>query len=522
MKEQRKRKKNSDCLRRIAAFLCAFSCLFCMAACDGKGSETAEPDEPAPVKQTTLQADHIIMTYQTMENSRLDDLSEVVDAINAIAIPEIGVEVELKLVDAVDAFTEYPLWIGNGETVDLMMLNYQDVTAYVKQGMLQPISQLLAEEAPDICQIMEKEHHLEEGSIVDGEIYGITTYGYLGSGGGIWFAKETLDRAGITYDRQHVYTYEELSDIFSALKKKNPDAYPLGQITSNGTGSTFSYYFHGADSLGSTWESGVIMDEESNKVENFYATEEYYQFLYYLREWYKKGYIYPEAAITDYSTMELCKSGVILGWPLSSSPGIVSGILGEDAVCLRTSEVYIESQSSRSGFWVIPVTSEYPEAAMRFLNLMYRDARIANLLTYGIEGKHYVVTDKENGTIDFPEGETMETVGFYNSLGLYGDRHQTYWWGTAENRRQRIEYEQEAKPNPARNSGFTYSSDQVETELSAVSAVLDKYIPVLESGSVDLDKYYMQFLSELSAAGIDRVIADKQAQYDAWRAAQGG
>ena len=42
-----------------------------------------------------------------------------------------------------------------------------------------------------------------------------------------------------------------------------------------------------------------------------------------------------------------------------------------------------------------------------------------------------------------------------------------------------------------------------------------QYVPTLESGSVDVDTYYPQFISALKAAGIDTVIAEKQAQFDA-------
>lgn len=42
------------------------------------------------------------------------------------------------------------------------------------------------------------------------------------------------------------------------------------------------------------------------------------------------------------------------------------------------------------------------------------------------------------------------------------------------------------------------------------------YVPVLESGSVDLDENYQDFLTALEEAGIDRIIADKQRQLDEW------
>ena len=55
----------------------------------------------------------------------------------------------------------------------------------------------------------------------------------------------------------------------------------------------------------------------------------------------------------------------------------------------------------------------------------------------------------------------------------------------------------------------------VTNEIAALSAVVAQYVPALESGSVDIDVYYPKFVEALKAAGIDSVIADKQAQFDA-------
>jgi len=50
--------------------------------------------------------------------------------------------------------------------------------------------------------------------------------------------------------------------------------------------------------------------------------------------------------------------------------------------------------------------------------------------------------------------------------------------------------------------------------------VLSLYLPALESGSVDLDIYYPEFIDALENAGINDVIADKQVHFDAWLAEQ--
>ena len=76
-------------------------------------------------------------------------------------------------------------------------------------------------------------------------------------------------------------------------------------------------------------------------------------------------------------------------------------------------------------------------------------------------------------------------------------------------------YSAKAMANPTQGVGISYSSANVVNEITALSAVVAQYIPALESGSVDLDTYYPQFIQALKDAGIDTVIADKQAQFDA-------
>lgn len=106
-----------------------------------KGDTAAEPQkeavEQATEEEENTEVTHIVMTYQTLgQQSRLDDLDEVVEAINEISRKEIGVEVELKVSEAIESYTDYPLWISQGEPIDLMILNYQDITGYIKSHMI--------------------------------------------------------------------------------------------------------------------------------------------------------------------------------------------------------------------------------------------------------------------------------------------------------------------------------------------------------------------------------------------------
>lgn len=496
-------------------------CLGLLLAVGTGCSRQQEPDDPpegfvSGEEPGGTAEDKIVVTYQTLPTSVLRDLDEVTAAVNEIALAEIGVEIEFRLTDESEAFTQYPLWISKNERIDLIMLSGQDITTYISRGMLEPLDALLEENGQNILRLSEEGIYVTEGSVVKGKTYGVAPVSDLpGNGYGLWTRAGLVRETGLDYEEGHVYTLAELTDFLARCKELYPESYPLGQITSGRNTSTFAWFGGRAYQTGSVSDFGIVTEE--GRIANIYETEEYETFLRYLRQWYEAGYIYPDAAFTDAYPEELVKCGLALTYPGFSAPNYEMGeLFGEEAVCLRTSPVSMESQNSRTGFWAIPVTSGNPEAAMKFLNLMYQDARISNLIQYGIPSRHYVVLDVESGRISYPYGVSRRSTGYYNPLGLYGDRRQLYTFDTKMQLARKQAYIREAMENPNVPDTFYFETDGVNLELAALQKVVEKYVPILESGSVDLD-FYAEFLMELRIAGGDRVVEEKQRQYDIWK-----
>ena len=462
--------------------------------------------------------DHIIVTYNYIDGCRMDGLDRVTEKINEITREEIGVEIELKRVNSVDAFDDYPLWLSQKETIDLMVLNFQDITAYIDKDMMMPLDALLETDGRDILSMMAEGQKLSSGAVFDGQIYGLANpVEYYGSGGGLWIPKRYLEELSFPYSSSHIYSMKELEVLFGKLKERYPDSYPLGQVTSGNTFSTYTYYHGNYLGVGSTSGGGYIADADTHRLADFYESEEYKEFLATMRQWYEAGYIYPDNAFTDAWQLELFRAGIILSIPLTSSPGMFSeSNLGEPVACLKTSRITYGPGASRGVFWTIPTTSSEPAAAMRFLNLMYTDARIVNLFQWGIEGEDYVVVDRKKGIISFPEGETEDTVTYLNMLGLYGNQKLAYTLATDASAEEKQEYSDMAEAVGWEYEGFNFDSSSVNVELSRVQEVLNRYLPALESGSVDLDQAYPEFIQELKNAGIDKIIETQQEQLDAW------
>ena len=190
-------------------------------------------------------------------------------------------------------------------------------------------------------------------------------------------------------------------------------------------------------------------------------------------------------------------------------------------VQLQTLEPYMPAKGSSGMFWSIPITCKDPEGAMRFLDLMYDDTgELLNLILWGIEGEHYVVVDPAEGLIDFPEGIDSTTSGYYVSFGFYGNRAKEYIWDMSSSHERCQAYTDRAMSHKTKGYGFCYDPSEYADQIAAINAVEAQYLPVLESGSVDPETILPEFIQKLEGAGINEVIADKQAQFDAWLAQQ--
>ncbi|MBW7453268.1 DUF3502 domain-containing protein, partial [Paenibacillus sepulcri] len=162
----------------------------------------------------------------------------------------------------------------------------------------------------------------------------------------------------------------------------------------------------------------------------------------------------------------------------------------------------------------IAQNSQNPEKAMQFLNLLYSDSQLLNLLDYGIEEKHYIKTS--DTMIDYPSGITAATSGYTNSGIFFGNQLISYVFkGNEPDIWSKLqEFNQSAKKSRA--LGFTFNVEPVKTESAAVLNVLNQYKGGLETGTLDPKETLPKFMDKLKAAGLDAIMAEKQKQLDTW------
>ncbi|MDO5425750.1 MAG: ABC transporter substrate-binding protein [Eubacteriales bacterium] len=443
-------------------------------------------------------------------------------------LEEIGVTLVLEPVNAFNLGTETSLAVSSGQKLDLSVSLFTGIGSLVNNGSIIELDELLAEYGQDILEICSEAQMT--GGLYDGETYAVPLAYIDGNDVGLVCRKDVLDEAGIEVDPDKYYTFDELEEIFAQVKAVKGDNFYMIAGGLGSTGFPFGAQYC-TDVCGQSAASGVIMisDEnpDSTTIVNMYATDEYKEYADRMYAWNQAGYFSPDASTDNESSTVLIAGGNYLG-TFQNYTGTDTLVdyktnTGYEGVCLKTLPAVSRSNEYTSVLWSIPSTCDNPEKTMEFLNYLYKNSDLANLLRYGLEGVTYeIVESDENGTVvQFVDGVDSMTAPYYQQFGIYGNRLEWYVMypnTTTANKELKEFSDQITRRSPV--LGYTFNVDSVSAKYSAVDAVIQQYGQIINSGSIDPEKELPEFLAALETAGINEVIAENQSQLDAWLAEQ--
>jgi putative aldouronate transport system substrate-binding protein len=266
---------------------------------------------------------------------------------------------------------------------------------------------------------------------------------------------------------------------------------------------------------------GVLMSDNPDRVVNLFETPQYRQRIELYHSWYQAGYISPDAAASIETALMVMTSGKACAHFTKNKPDQKIGherYYGKELEYINFDLDIVTTQSVQSLMWAIAHNSKNPEKAMELFNLLFTDPVLINLINYGIEGEHYI--KNSDGSISSPPGVTAENSRY--GLGMAWQLGNSYLAYPSEGESidladQMKVFNDNAIVSPA--MGFSFDSSKVLAQDSALTAIADQYRKALETGSVGLSTLD-EFNAKLKAAGLADVIAEKQRQYDAWRAAK--
>jgi putative aldouronate transport system substrate-binding protein len=476
-----------------------------LSACSSKGSEITSSAGSSGSKEKTAE---LVLALPIPGNTP-KDMQTVEDEINKIALKKINAKVKITPISLGSYAQQIILKMTANENVDIFYVSKDsNFSGQANKGQLLPLNDLVDKYGQDLM----KAHHSEylKASTINGKLYAIPVIQNYVDLKGIVMRKDLVEKYNI--DVGKIKSLDDLDQVFKTIKDHETNVIPVVPLFP-GISILPNWYDQLGDSL------GVLPNYDNNlKAVDIFETPEYAQKVKKVRSWYQAGYIQQDVATSKDNGQELIKAGRAFATFAPQAPGsdaLNTKIIGTPMVGATLSSTYINTTNISNNMWAIPSNSKNPEKAMSFLNLMFSDPDIVNLLDWGIEGKHYVkVSDNQ---VDFPNGQNASNSNYYpNWNWLVGNQFLSYLTkGDAPDLWKKMDdFNNQATRSKA--LGFTFDQAPVKTEVVAVNNVVSQYKVALESGALDPDTVLPEFIKKLKAAGIDKIVAEKQKQLDDW------
>ncbi|OMD44513.1 ABC transporter substrate-binding protein [Paenibacillus borealis] len=436
------------------------------------------------------------------------DLPKIQEEMNKYLTDKINATVDITMIDWGDYSKRLPVITASGENYDIAFTSSWafDYLPNATRGAFLPINDLLEKYGQDI--IKELDPRFLTGSQVNGKNYAVPVNKELASQW-VWrFNKQYVDKYKM--DITKIRTLEDLEPYLKQIKEGEP-----ADITPLAVPKGFKPYMPFDFLLGDEFPVGMNMNSTDGKYVNILESGELKSSLNTIRKYYQAGYLRKDVATLEgidniktgkwFADREQTQPYAELGWSRSAGYEIVTSPM-QDPV--------IFTGSATGSMHAISANSKNPERAMMFLNLLNTDKYLRNLINYGIEGTHYKKIS-EDVIEDLPamkDGYQMPGFALGNLFLTYSHKEDP-----ADKWEAFKEFNNSAKVAPS--FGFNFNPDPVKTEVASISAIVKEFYPPIMTGAVDPDEHLPKAISKMKAAGLDKVIAEAQKQYDEWEAA---
>lgn len=483
---------------------------------DKTGENVGEESVDTAKENSTDEEPYTVTMVLTGTQQR--DEERIEEKINEILEPAINMNLDLVVLPWGSSIQQLQLMLSGDEKIDCFYTDSQHALQYMNNGQIIDLTDLIDQYGVNLKEII-GEYGLKSLS-VSGFTIGVPVHFQETSVPAIFMRKDLVEKYKI--DVSKIKEPADLDEVFAVVKEGEPN---MDMLFSNGStnGPLYRLGLSAYDPLGSSM--GVLMDPTSGDttVTNLYESDWYKETANMLYNWFKAGYINKDAATESESWNSLFKAGQVFSMITGNHPGILTEFetsTGYEFEVADFTDVAIKKSNYYSDIiYAIAQNSEDPEKAMQCLDYIYGSADIMNLLNWGEEGVDYVYTDETQEIIDYPEGVTMDNVGYSFNLAweLPNGRITHLWNGSDPDVNQKQEEMNQKGVNSAA-FGFIFDSTGMDTQIAALDNVYNQYAPSLGSGTVDPEEYIPKFVADLKTAGVDTVIAEKQKQLDEYLA----
>lgn len=479
------------CLMLVAVLaLSTVACGSKETAKEEKGDTQSSSETKKETKDEVKKEEPVHLTWIT-GGDQPKEYAKVIEELNKKSAEDIGVTVDIKYYDNEKTL----MAMSTGEYFDIAFTCewYNNYAVGSQKGYFADITEKIKTVTPDLYEYIPEV--VWNGSQVHGSLYAIPVYKDSAATQYWTFDKDlVVDELGIDISTLGL-DLEGLTPILEAVKAKKPDEYPLNfhRDGLNGFGS------HYEPILRDLWISvpydgsaGVVSLFEQEDIQKDFAT---------LHRWYKEGLINPDAPQIE---QEPKYRAVSSAQGFVGADAIWSASGGYNVISTKKFGPVYSTASIRGSMNGISANSDYVDEALKYLEYANLNKEYRNMLAYGIEGDHYKMTDE--GTVErLNDGFQPWTFSQATFFTMYPNAP------APANQWELVKEDiQKAPGSPL--IGFTPDISEMETEIAACKAVVDKFKHGLLTGAVDPATTIPKLLEELEAAGYRKVLEEVKVQ----------
>lgn len=521
-------------LKKVLALLLALLVLTTAVAGCGTPSESSSPagadssageasskaasvsSEDSQTEEPGNSGDYPTISLMTLCGTTPADSDMVAEALSEITREKLGCNIELINIEIGNWATQLNLLLSGGDdTLDVYygggVIPYSTV---VSNGQALALDDLLAEYEDGMKEALTEKVY--ESGRLDGTLYGVGRLLDQASTAVYNLRADIAEEFG--YKNGDKINLEKLNTLFKDIREAYPDTPLIGPMNSRpNIGDTR------VDNLGDENLLGVLGNfGQDDKVTNYYESDGYLELVEYFKQWKDMGCYMTDILNVTEAPVDYIPAGKCFGNFAGHFSAEMNGIWATQnyGVEMASLQIYEDAVAVTPGaYYCINPATKNAEMAAGLLNLMATDADVVNLLINGIEGQHYTLNS--DGSASYVEGKDVSSTGW--SMGYA-------WTALNSTLSHPFEYpadyydqlkQANADAQQSKAFGCQFDMTGVSDAVSACTNVVSQYGDAIKGGAVeDMDAAVAQFQSALKDAGIDEIIAEKQAQLDAFWASQ--
>ncbi len=519
--------KNRKLTRILALILAMLMCASVLTGCakeeaqapadESAPSATPETDAPeaeAPAEEEAS-SEPVTLKWYVAGNAPQADIATVQQAMSDYVNETYGLNINLDIIctDFGSYSDKMQMVIAGGEEYDICWTSSwcNNYFTNVNKNAFIPLDDLIAEYGQELYASIPE--GVWDGTRVNGTLYAVPSYQVECKQNIAVIPQKYVDEFGL--DVSSVKDIADLEEFLYQVKEAYPDLYPMA-CSSSGLVNKLGLDLGYEEIVGYNVPGVLKMYDETLTVYNQFEQEEFIDFWKMLYRWAQDGIIRMDAATVQEDAVPDTKAGLhacrvdATYVPDCETTKYYGEFGNQDCVVIPLSDAYAATSATVATLNAISQTSKHPELAMQFLNILNTDATLYNMICFGIEDVHY--TKNADGTVSSIGGAGYDPNTdwvFANQFLAYPRAGQS-----ADIWEKSKEYSDAAKTSCA--MGFSFDASNVQTEIAAVSAVVDQYFIPMDTGALDPETAIPELLAKLEAAGCDVILSEMQSQINAW------